>query len=251
MYLDIVLVDIITPNGVLNSYKIRPKDQARGVAVDRMWDIFPEKFSKNDLDVGGTRIYNASTCAIEKISARIRTFELNDISQSFSFQFEHKGIAIGSSREAHGGIYNFVLPPGWRLKEFLIVDPYDKNPSVQEKKQFRYEVYWDTQSQSQIIEMDMRSGRGSFSFIVAGKASLAINEQDKARYIDARESDWGIRKLCDNPLLDENGKNHMIDEILKKVDWFELKPNIAGIGINFNKIIEDCFRHFKSKLKKN
>jgi hypothetical protein len=250
MYLDIVLIDVLTPAGILTSYKVRPKYHPRGVVVDRLRDIYPERFSDDGLDIGGTRIYNASTCSIEKMSAHIRAFEVKEADCSFSFQFEHMGIPIGPSREAHGGIYNSVLSPGWRLREIWIVDPYDhKHPSVKSKKQFRYQVIWDTQCKTQMVEMEMRSGRGSFSFIVAGIASLVATDPGTVKYVEASESEWGISRLSDTHLLDEKGKKRLAEELAEKANWLELKPNIFGLGINLNKIIRDSIHYFQRKMR--
>lgn len=248
MNLDIVLIDFLTPDGVLTSYKVKPKYHPRGVVIDRLRDIYPERFSDDDLDLGGTRIYNASTCSIEKQSSRIRAFEVNEIEPYFSFQFEHMGVPIGPSREAHGGIYHFVLSPGWRFRKIGLVDPYDRNPTVACKKQFRYQVAWDTQCNTQIIEMEMRSGRGSFSFIVFGTASLVASDPDTTKYVDAFESEWGISRLSDTHLLDKKGKQRLTKELVEKADWLELKPNLFGLGVNLNQIIKDSIMIFRGKV---
>jgi len=39
------------------------------------------------------------------------------------------------------------------------------------------------------------------------------------------------------------------EDVADKTDWLELKPNIFGIGINFNKIIKDLRSILKRKIK--
>lgn len=187
------------------------------------------------------------------MSAHIRTFEVKEVKEadrSFSFQFEHMGIPIGPSSEAHSGIYNFVLSPGWQLRKIWIVDPYDYvRPSIESKKQFRYQVVWDTQCETQMVELEMRSGRGSFSFIVAGIASLVATASETVKYVEASESEWGISRLSDTHLLDEKGRQLLVKELAEKADWLELKPNLFGLGINLNNIIRDIIHYFQRKIR--
>ncbi len=202
MNLDIVLIDFLTPDGVLTSYRVKPKQYHGSLVVDRLRDISSQRFRDNDRDLGGTRIYNASICDIENHSARIRAFELKKtgIEQYFSFQFERIRVPIGPSKEGHGGIYNFVLYPGWRLRKIRIVDPSDnKYPSVESKDQFRYEVIWDTECNTQMVDMEMGSNQGSFSFIVAGMASLVATDSDTTTYVEASQSSLGIKWIIGHP----------------------------------------------------
>ena len=247
MYLDIVLIDVLDPDGVLRTYKIKPKDKNDRVIIDRIRDVYPEHFDSDELDMGGNRIYNSSQCKIETQAAKLRNFK--HINNSIFFQFEHMGIPLGPSREAHGGIYNFLLAPGWRLSELYISDPFDKtNENLKNKKQFRYSPSWDSTCSVQLIDMELRSGRGSFSFIVSGVASLAESDDDK--FIDSYKSDWKITNLMNNHLIDEQGKKVLSKELAEKADWLELKPNIMGIGINFNQIIKDSIATFRRKMQK-
>lgn len=248
MYLDIVIIDILEPDGLLRTYKIRPKTKEGRVVIDRLSDIYPEQFNNDDLDLGGTRIYNSSGCSIERLTARMRAF--GSIDNKIEFRFEHMGIPLGPSRESHGGIYNFLLSPGWRLTEFYLSDPYDKkHEDIKKKKQFRYQAIWDKECNVQLVNMDLRSGRGSFSFIASGSAML-FNNGDKQRFIEADESDWAVSHVTDNHLLDGNGKKALALDIAEKSDWLELKPNVFGIGINLNQILKDSISAFKRKLQK-
>lgn len=187
MNLDIVLIDTLTPDGVITSFKVTPKLQHQRVLIDRYRDIYPDKFGE-ELDLGGTRIYNSQECSILRTDTRLRAFAAGD-DDKFSFQFEHMGIPIGPSREAHGGIYNLVLAPGFRLIDFRIVDPYDhKHEDIRHKKEFQYDVIWDKECKVQLVEMDLRSNRGSFSFIAHG-VSVLVDSPGEHTFVEAQKSE--------------------------------------------------------------
>jgi len=248
MYVPIVLIDFLTPEGILTSYKVEPRHHPLDVVVDRLRDIYRELFSDDDVDLGGTRIYNASNCFVEKQSARIRAFKLYEGECRFSFQFGHMGVPI---RSRDGGIYNFVLPPGWRLREIRVVDAYDeKEESLQRKNQFEYKVFWDTECQTSLVDMELRAGRGSFSFIVAGTASLTAVDPEGVAYAEAVETRHGVAQLQEINLLDDEGHHRLADELAEKADWLVLKPNVFGVGINVNEIIRDCIGYFQRKVRR-
>ena len=77
--------------------------------------------------------------------------------------------------------------------------------------------------------MELRSGRGSFSFIVKGEA--AIKKEEK--YLDYEE-----REI----FLDSDMHDYFIDDVIKKSFWQNLKdslllePNFNGIGIDLKKL---------------
>jgi len=245
LYLDIVLIDVVDPDGILRTYKIKPKDREDRVVIDRLSDIYPEKFD-DELDMGGNRIYNSSRCKIEKQTAKLRNFTQDGV--SFHFEFEHMGIPLGPSREGRSGIYNFLLPPGWRLVELFISDPYDdKSTKVKEKKQFKHKVSWDSTCSVQLIDMQLRSGRGSFSFIVSGRAVLSSSSAES--FVDSHKSGYAITSMMNNHLIDKQGSRILSTELAEKSDWLELKPNLFGIGINLNKIIKDSIGAFKRKVQ--
>jgi len=245
MYLDIVLIDTLTPDGVMTSFKVTPKHQHQRVLIDRQRDIYPDRFG-DELDLGGTRIYNSQECSILRTDTRLRAFVASD--HTFSFQFEHMGIPIGLSRESHGGIYNLLLAPGFRLVDFCIVDPYDhKHEDIRQKKQFKYDVIWDKECKVQLVEMNLRSNRGSFSFIVHGEAVL-VDSPGEHNFVEAKESGWQVSKLTNKHMLRDDGKQVLAKELAKKVDWIDLKPNVFGIGININEILKSCFKVFKRKV---
>lgn len=247
MNLDIVLIDTLTPDGVITSFKITPKYQYQRVLIDRYRDIYPDRFG-NELDLGGVRIYHSQDCSILRTDTRLRSFEADD--HKFSFQFEHMGIPIGPSRDAHGGIYNLVLAVGFRLTDFRIVDPYDHtHEDISHKKEFKYSVIWDQECRVQLVEMYLRSNRGSFSFIAQGSAVLA-DSPGEHNFVQSEEYDWKVSDLISHHMLRDQGKKVLAKEIAEKVDWIDLKPNIFGIGININNILKDCLKVFSRKVGK-
>jgi hypothetical protein len=245
MYLSIVLIDTLTPDGILTSFEVKPKECGSFVSIDRYRDIHPEIFG-NDLDLGGTRIYNSNKCSISRTDTHLRAFEVDN--NKFSFQFEHMGIPVGYVNDIIRGHYNLVLPPGFRLTDFSIVDPYDrKHKDLNKKKKFRYNVIWDRECKVQLIEMSLESQRGTFSFIAYGSFVLVdvLVEYD---FIEAEEYDWKVSYLT-SCVQKDDGKKILVDEIVKKIDWVELKPTIFGIGININSILKDCIDVFRRKIE--
>lgn len=246
MYLDVVIIDYLDIDGVLYSYKITPKTKRERVRIDRLIDIFPNFHRRQEVDIGGIRIYNSESCSIALDETKLRSISTTE--DSITFQFEHIGIPIGPSREAHGGYYNLILPPNFRLTDIHLVDPYDsKHERIEDKKHFQYNVYWDKSCNTNLVTMELRSGRGSFSFIVKGSAQ--IFDKGKGKFLSSVETEYGIERISNYHILDDNAKKILTENIAEKADWLELKPNIFGVGINLNKIIKDAVKAFKRKIK--
>jgi len=246
MNLDIVIIDYLDIDGVLCSYKITPKTERERVRIDTLNDIFPDFHRRRKIDIGGIRIYNSESCSIALDETKLRSVSTTE--DSIAFQFERIGIPIGPSREAHGGYYNLILPPNFGLTDIHLVDPYDsKHERIEDKKHFQYDVYWDTSCNTNLVTMMLRSGRGSFSFIAKGSAQ--IFDKEKGKFVDSIETEYGIKRISNYDILDDNAKKILTDNIAEKADWLELKPNIFGVGVNLNKIIKDAVKAFKRKIK--
>lgn len=151
-----------------------------------------------------------------------------------SFGFEHMYIPVESSSSGNCGFYNFILPIGYRLKELHIVDPFDQNKKeLAEKKHFKYDVFYDPYKKLQVVQMQLRSRRGSFSFYLAGKAGI---ENDSTGFIDCEYQDIQ---------LDADIYESFFDEGIKKSFWKNLKesvilePNFNGIGIDLKKLFRN------------
>lgn len=243
MYLDIVLIDTPTPDGILTTFRIIPTHAS--LVTDKLHDIHPEYKTGGEMDIGGIRIYDSKNCEINRIESSIRALQTND-SGEFSFQFEHMDVPIGA-----GGIYNLILPPGYRLIDFRIVDPYDtEHTDIHQKKQFEYKILWDRLCKIQLVEMQLRSRHGTFSFIVDGCAILVDVERiNNYKYIDAEELNSGICNIYElNRLLGDEGKNTLVGQLANKwLKWLEFKPSFCGFSVNINEIIKDYIKNFKRR----
>lgn len=145
MYLAVVLIDYISPDGVLTTYRITPLGNHDSVVIDRLRDIDIEFDSVDSINVGGARVYNASTCSIQIQQTKLRKYRVNESETAIHFHLEHMGIPVGSPRQGSGGFYNLVLPPNFRFSELHIVDPYDKTHSeVKQKRHYQHDTFWDT-----------------------------------------------------------------------------------------------------------
>ncbi|MCB9365685.1 MAG: hypothetical protein H6506_04890 [Calditrichaeota bacterium] len=247
MNLDIVLIDIVNIDGTLSSIQVRPRNSDSRVQIDRYRDIHPDRYH-DEVDIGGNRIYSSSNCTITEIRTNLKSIKLVD--NKLGFHFEHMHVPIGPSREAHGGIYNLVLPIGWRLSNFGIVDPYDTSTDdIQRKRQFQYRCYWDKKYLAHLVEMDMRSGRGSFSFIVWGDAALRSKSDDRA--FDCYEVEDVIARTSSPWIVDEEGKKQLASTIAKRLDWLELKPSFYGIGVDVKKMLGKLIEELKNTLRKS
>ena len=250
MYLDIVLVDYLSPNGVLTTYRIVPKDSRERVVIDKLRDIDAKFSSPDSTDIGGTRIYNTSSCSIQIQQTKLRRFSPIDSSGSIFFTLEHLGIPVGSERQGHGGYYNFVLPPSFRFTDLHIVDPYDnREHAIEKKKHFRYDVIWDTSCNTGLAKMFLTSSRGTFSFILLGKAKV-FDSTDKAEFLNAQETQYAVSQIFDYHVIPYESKKALGDDIAKKSQWLELKPNFMGLGVNLNAIIKDSIEAFQNKARK-
>ena len=247
MYLDIVLIDWISPDGVLTSYKIVPKDRPGRVVIDRIRDIDPKHYQTGDIDIGGSRVYNSDNCVVQKQSTKLRANRRQE--GTLSFNFEHMGIPVGSSREAHGGIYNLLLPPGWRLTKLYIADPYDtRSDDASEKKQFQYHCIWDTECYVQLVEMHLRSGRGSFSFLVSGEAVL-VDPETPRPYVNASENDEAVSHLFGHHIIGRGAQGHLATQFSQIAECIEFKPEIFGVKLDVVKLAKSAVAAFKKKIQ--
>ena len=58
MYLAVILIDYISPDGVLTTYRITPTDDHGSVIIDRLRDIDIDFDSPDSVNIGGARVYN-------------------------------------------------------------------------------------------------------------------------------------------------------------------------------------------------
>ena len=229
MNLSILLTDFIDNTGVLKTYRFVPINPYNKVVVDRIADICADIKGNTDKDIGRIRVYNSDKCELISSKCKIKSFSVDNVGKIY-FCFEHINIPVESSNTGSCGIYNFVLPIGYKLTELHIVDPFDKREKIEDKKHFKYGIFYDKENQIQIVEMQLRSRRGSFSFILSGTAS---NENNLNEYMDYEE-----QKIY----LDKDIHEFFFDEGIKKSFWKSFKesmllePNFNGIGIDLKKL---------------
>lgn len=230
MNLSILLADFIDTQGLLKTYRFVPINQYNRVVVDRLSDICTDIKGNTDKDVGLLRVYNSDKCQLISTTCKIKDF--SNSSNKISFSLEHMYVPVESSRYGSSGIYNFILPIGFRLTKLHIVDPFDSNKSLKKKKHFNYEIFYDCESKLQVVQMQLCSTRGSFSFMLKGGASI---ESDEKKYIDYKEQSIN---------LDDDIQEFFFDDGIKKSFWKSLKesvllePNFNGIGIDLKKLFK-------------
>lgn len=229
MNLNILLTDFIDNTGVLKTYRFVPVNPYNKVVTDRIEDICTDIKGNTDKDIGRLRIYNSDKCELISTKCKIRNFSVDNFGK-IHFCLEHINIPVGSSDMGNCGIYNFVLPVGYKLTELHIVDPFDKKSSIENKKHFKYDIFYDEENKLQIVEMQLKSTRGSFSFILKGAVS---NELDSNEFIGYQK-----QKIY----LDKDVQQFFFDEGIRKSFWKNFKeslllePNFNGIGIDLKKL---------------
>ncbi len=189
MNLSILLTDFIDTKGMLKTYRFIPINQYNRIVVDRLSDICTDVKENTDKDVGLLRVYNSDKCQLLSTTCKIKDF--TDSYGKIFFCFEHMFIPVESSRYGSCGIYNFILPVDYRLTELHIVDPFDNNKNLKKKKHFKYDVFYDCESHIQVVQMQLRSARGNFSFILTGEACI---DDGKNKFIDCKEQNICCRK---------------------------------------------------------
>lgn len=96
--------------------------------------------------------------------------------------------------------------------------------------------------------MFLTSGRGTFSFVLAGTAKVFDPSQTN-NYVPVRESEYVVSEILEHHIISREMRDTVTDDIAGKSEWLELKPNFMGIGINLNKIIQDSIKAFRRKIK--
>ena len=243
MYLKILLIDYLTPDGVLTSYQVFPKHERGAVVIDRLADVRGAPFGAHDRDIGGARLYNSDKVEVLKNQTQIRAF--GRTGTSFEFGIEHMGLDVGYSKRAEGGAYYFIAPHGFRATELYVADPYDKRTNDDyARKQFEYQLYWDTRFASQVVEMHLRSSRGTFSFRLGGKFSPYT---EAARFLECHEDESIVSRATGDWHLGDRGQKAIKHDMAAVLDSVELKPKIFGVGIDVPKFIKTIIGMFRAR----
>lgn len=153
---------------------------------------------------------------------------------AISFKFEHMGVPLSPHYTYTFGFYNFILPKGYKFTKLRIVDPYNKEEKINDKREFCYNLKLDKELDIQLIEMELRSRRDTFSFIVAGEAKLSPLSYDNTTNLVEYQ-------VCEHLLNSDKNKfknfNNFSNKFIEEINRvFDLKPNFFGVGVNFNAI---------------
>ena len=140
-------------------------------------------------------------------------------------------------------MYYFVGPFDYRATRLFVSDPYDKKTADDyQRKQFQHSVYWDTQFQSQMVELGLRSSRGTFSFHLGGVFGL---HDASAAFVPANEGEGVLKRVVEDWNLRGGGDRAIKRDLSEKLEWLHLKPNVFGIGANLNQILKDLIGFLK------
>lgn len=129
MNLSILLIDFLDGQGKLKTYRFVPINQYNKVVVNRISDICADIRGNTDKDIGLLRVYNSDKCQLSSTTCKINDFETDNMGR-ISFCFEHMYVPVENSETGSCGIYNFVLPVGFKLIELHIVDPFDNSKKI-------------------------------------------------------------------------------------------------------------------------
>jgi len=250
MNLDIVMIDQLDPTGRLITYRATPARDGGRVLIDRIRDIDRRVHDPEAADIGNVRIYNSARCEVSHSVCKPASFRADPNMPLFFIRFEHMGIPVGKSSEGHGGVYGFLLPVGWRCRTLYVSDPYDKTQADEAmKKQFRRNVLWDPETQSQVVEIELRSNKGSFSFFPGCSASLVRADPPETVYVEAEECENTVSACCGMlGHLDRDARGPLLNRISQGANWLHLKPNLFGLGLDLNKILGDMVARFQRKI---
>lgn len=230
MNLSILVTDFLDKQGILKTYRFVPINQYNKVVVDKFTNICADIRGNTDKDIGLLRVYNSDKCQLNTTTCKINDFEIDNMGR-IAFCFEHMYIPVESSNTGSCGIYNFVLPVGFKLIELHIVDPFDNGKKAyKERKHFNYQVFYDNESKIQIVQMQLRSRRGSFSFILNGKADV---DGSNNSFIEYQEQKIYLDDDIIEPFLDEGVKKSFLKNLKESV---LIEPNFYGIGIDIKKL---------------
>jgi hypothetical protein len=231
MYLTNVTIDIITEDKKLRTISIFPKRTNERVIIEHVQNL---NSSDNNTGFGTIQIFNKEDCKIKVNELELATIQDNGTKLTFST--EHMGLPLGQPNGYPTGIYNFILPTNYFLHDLHIVDPYDKKDKDIDKKHFQYEIFWDKKQKRQVVRMYLRSARyDTFSFKIFGSAS---KEKPTNQSLKVEEADNIIANIADTAYEISFGQR--AKKIIKTIcEYLELKPNISGLGVNLNKIIDD------------
>ncbi len=233
MYVATVIFDFIDSEGIINSVKVNSKDNNDHVIIDRFEDIVKDDKNRRK-DLSGTRIYNIEDCRITTSESKIKSFKKEK--SKISFDLEHMGIPLSPNYSYTRGYYNLVLPAGYKFTKLIIADPYSAGETLEDKKRFNFDLKHDINLDTQLITMELRSRRDTFSFIISAEADLLTKLEV--------ENGLAVNYESKENVLSENkyhniGKHQFLPDFVDNIlEIIDLKPNFFGLGMNLNELIK-------------
>lgn len=195
MFLDILICEFLKQNGELDTLMFKPRAGTWGssVVVDHRYDIDPRFKRPGSFDMGPFRIYaQGEYCDVHQLRTRLDAsrFRCSSDRQHIEFSIEHLGIPVGSIKESRHGYYSVVFPQGYSLTDLHVLDPYRVG------HEFERHVLWDTKRQRHVVQVELRSGRGSFSFSLSAQlrrsdGSNSFQSTDRTVEDVVDELGWG------------------------------------------------------------
>lgn len=214
MYLDVVMVDFLAHHGSRTTYSVRPKVPQERVVIESTQDLRADMLSPNTDSAAAVTFLNLSDCTVRKVITHPQSFEQKEHGKRFSFQVVTKGVPVGPSRRGHGGMYNLMLPSGWRLTHLNVVDPMDeRQEELKQKKPLAHLVLWDSAKEVQVVQVEMRSRWGSFSLAIIGEAVL-VTRQD-SQFINSCEGEWGFAEVSHLDEVSRGAAEKVTTEVIR------------------------------------
>lgn len=231
MYLTSIIIDIISDDKKLKTITIFPRRTNEKVIVEHLSNL---NSSKDKSTFGTVQIYNLDNCKIKVNELDLKAIHGNGADLFFSI--DHIGIPIGNPSKHPMGMYNLILPQQYNLQDFHIVDPYDDKKNDIEKKHFQYETLFDNKQNRHVVKMYLHSAKyDTFSLKVFGSASKEKVINSSLNVINGKNI---IADIADSNYEYSFGKK--AKKFIKNLSkYLELKPNVVGIGLNINSILED------------
>ena len=168
MFLDVLICEFLKLNGEVDTLIFKPSGNTWGsrVVVDHLYDIDRNFRRPGSFDMGPFRIYaQGEYCDVHRLRTRLAgdRFHCDSNRENVKMSMEHMGIPVGRVQESHYGYYSMVFPDGYSLIDLHVLDPYIRG------HEFDRRVLWDTSKQRHVVQVELRSGRGSFSFELLSK----------------------------------------------------------------------------------
>jgi hypothetical protein len=110
MYICLGLIERLSIDGILQTFRIAPKDGDGSVVVDWLRDIEPSHVTPGSADLGPFRIYDFQECVLQVIESRPRAVHVQN--GMMDFRFEHLGLPIPNGP----AYYSLCLPPGYAFR---------------------------------------------------------------------------------------------------------------------------------------